>query len=695
MAPHVPHSASSQTSSGSSSGPSRMTEHNQNNLSQLPTAAMASPGIDKKRARPLDEFSSSRKKVASELMAFEFESLSLSNSIGSAVQDGSSSSSGSQPQRHPPVQHQTVQERQWQLDQIRRQHHQSEQQSGQPQLRARAKSSPVGLTRVVPEQTVEIRSGEGSPDGGPIMLSSSSSLLVSPPATRQEFDRMYRPTLHARPMFIDPVTTSTPSSSSSFSPLSPPISPPPSASSASLDMSMLMDEGATITSRMLSQIPVQNLSRDSGLSSSSSSSSSSPSIKVLNLRQRKWNSVNKEWQEWQEVQATHTPDLPSSSGYTTQIPATSSSSGGSSSSSSSSPRPNGPESVSDVDLGASDPWRSGHDNELPSGGTSIAHPQPNGHGRQRSFCESGERPRPDHGGNTPSNDQKSAFGSRARSFSETKVNPYTQQQQQDQSQHQHDPYALISSQSLSPLYQMPVPQRANHSHAHADSNLQQYYQRNQSPHQPQRHSGHPLRHHSDHIYPYTGEWRERNGDGESGHSREALLLQGHQARTRHSQSSSGVSTPQYPWMALSMTALDGTMNIPGERPSRVTSGPTSAVASTSTGLSALGSRHEEQGAWNQQLLKSQNGYRDGYGGQRHGYGRASPVNYGYHQHSQEDVLMSEEGARPMPSRSSSPAPCLSMAPTVTRPLSISFSHLTGSNMLGNLSEHEQDDDMEL
>ncbi|KAF9586388.1 hypothetical protein BGW38_005819 [Lunasporangiospora selenospora] len=74
-----------------------------------------------------------------------------------------------------------------------------------------------------------------------------------------------------------------------------------------------------------------------------------------------------------------------------------------------------------------------------------------------------------------------------------------------------------------------------------------------------------------------------------------------------------------------------------------------------------------------------------------------------HQNSHEDVAMGEDpmlvkatGAMSTSTRSSSPSPCLSMAPTVSRPLSISFSQLSGgASMLGDLTEHEHDDDMEL
>jgi hypothetical protein len=172
---------------------------------------------------------------------------------------------------------------------------------------------------------------------------------------------------------------------------------------------------------------------------------------------------------------------------------------------------------------------------------------------------------------------------------------------------------------------------------------------------------------------------------------------------RHSVSgSSGSVRPQSPWMDLTMTALDGSVNTASDRFLRHTSN-TSSIAGGGgpSGTSSHGQRLEEMSSWNQHLHKTQSGYRESLGIARHGaYGRSSPVQYSqhhlHHQHpSQEDVSMGEEAVRLMPSRSSSPSPCLSMAPTITRPLSISFSHLTGANMLADLAEHECDEDMEL
>ncbi|KAF9540811.1 hypothetical protein EC957_003733 [Mortierella hygrophila] len=69
------------------------------------------PIADKKRARPKDDTTRARKKVASELMAFEFESLSLSSSNGGStnrVDFDDAADSPSSPQRHPSVQRQVA-----------------------------------------------------------------------------------------------------------------------------------------------------------------------------------------------------------------------------------------------------------------------------------------------------------------------------------------------------------------------------------------------------------------------------------------------------------------------------------------------------------------------------------------------------------------------------------------------------------
>ncbi|KAF9313278.1 hypothetical protein BG003_005430 [Podila horticola] len=133
-----------------------------------------------------------------------------------------------------------------------------------------------------------------------------------------------------------------------------------------------------------------------------------------------------------------------------------------------------------------------------------------------------------------------------------------------------------------------------------------------------------------------------------------------------------------------MTPLEGQGPGPGPGSSRRV-----ASASSSPALSPTYGYRDEPNSWTQQLLQSQ-----GVGNhtvQHHYFNAMHP----YHgQHHGDDVAMGEETvARGLPSRSSSPSPCLSMVPTINRPLSISFSQLVGSHMLEDLAEH--DDDMEL
>ncbi|KAF9925384.1 hypothetical protein BGZ65_007784 [Modicella reniformis] len=451
-----------------------------------------------------------------------------------------------------------------------------------------------------------------------------------------------------------------------------------------VDISMMMDEGVG----EVVKTPIKML--DHQLASAGELSNA----KVLNIRQRKWNSVSKEWQEWQEVQATHTPDIPPSV-HINQMHVVNSGS----------PRPNG----------------AGNNGKAVSfEATAMAHSHSSDSlGHQRPFYES-EKKFKLKASEHLTHDQRSAIGARARSLSETNIYPYTyHHHQQQQQQPQDDPYVLIDShaqsESSSALYLMSSSRRTSITIAQLESLRQEQQHPDHL-----RHFGHPGRHLSDNIYSYHTDHWAQSDDNEAGQSR-------HTQGARFGQSSSGAASSQYPWTALS---LDGTMNIPlSDQFSEMVPNSSSSSAlssllsptaqltsssssiSSSTGPSSHGYRLEEQSTWNQQLLKSQNAYRENnYEVSRHGYGGRSNSPHHYpspHQQQQqhpyhhlphgghEDISMSEEIPRLMPSRSSSPAPCLSMAPTVTRPLSISFSQLTGPNMLGNLSEHEQDDDMEL
>lgn len=331
-------------------------------------------------------------------------------------------------------------------------------------------------------------------------------------------------------------------------------------------------------------------------------------------------------------------------------------------------------------------------------------------GRQRSLHESRDK----YNGGHTQDDSRASFGSRARSFSETNIYPYTQyqdyQQQQQQQGQQHQNNQQQQQFAHQQLIQLSTPssyfpsQQWNNDVSGAADQLHPHPRHDPHVRQPVQdtlHPGHPPRHHSDHLYPHHGDAWVGHGTIDNASSR-----LGHSPRLRHSVSGSSSSArPQSPWMDLTMTALDGSVNAPSDRFSRHASNTNSTTGGgggpPGSSSHGHGQRLEEMSSWNQHLHKTQSGYRESLGIARHGgYGRSSPVQYGqqhlHHQHySQEDVSMGEEAVRLMPSRSSSPSPCLSMAPTITRPLSISFSHLTGANMLADLAEHECDEDMEL
>ncbi|KAF9111950.1 hypothetical protein BGX27_004210 [Mortierella sp. AM989] len=399
MSPHVPNNLSSTINSN----PSHSYISHIGNI--VSPATMSSPSIiDKKRGRPMEEFSPARKKVASELMAFEFQSLSLSNADGSAPHAGSDSE-GSIPRRHPPVQQDGKQ-----VPQPQHQHlHQQPVDMPQQQQRSRAKSSPVGPS-FVSGHGRDTRSGQANSHRG---LPSPPLSLFSPSASQKCENHYHAALLHSHEPYCDSAAvSSTPSSSSSFSPLSPPISPPPSATSTVVDMTMMMDEGVDGTSRMLMQPSDQELyeyssvtsmtpppaATDSTPSSSSSLPPPSSEVKVLNLRQRKWNSISKEWQEWQEVQATHTPHLPLPMSHTSEMQSTSNGGSG----------PTGAGSGPVVAQKASDQWTDGYGNDISETAHAYGmHPQSSGLGRQRSFHGPGEK-------ESTQNDPRNSYGARAR-----------------------------------------------------------------------------------------------------------------------------------------------------------------------------------------------------------------------------------------------------------------------------------------
>ncbi|KAH7050632.1 hypothetical protein BKA57DRAFT_307337 [Linnemannia elongata] len=662
-----------------------------------------------------------------------FESLSLSSSNSNSgptnrVDYDDGADSPSLPQRHPSVQRQVAlspQDSQAQRDQelvhsialhsqniqhqqLLHQQQQQEQQLRQLQSlpqRGRAMSSPIAPGRAVHGKSTGSRLVESNQNAAGLSSSSSSSSSSSASSSSRPLDQ--------RTGRLQPL------SQLSYSPLSPPMSPSPLPPSTTIDISMAMDEG-TIDVLKKESIVQHSVAADSTNNASSQS-------KVLNLRQRKWNSVSKEWQEWHDVQATHAPDLPSPPSQQPQPqpqpPAINAISRTSAIEVAVLGRPTnvhtssgtGAESVTDMQS------RISSQQQITSGSL-INHLHNNNEhqgkdgslGRQRSLNESRDK---FNGGHTQ-DDSKTSFGYRARSFSETNIYPYTQyqdyqhqqqqQQQQQQQGQQHQSHQrqqqfahqqliqLSTSSSYFPSQQWnnDVSGAADQLHPHPrhDPHVQQTVQ-------DTGHLGHPPRHHSDHLYPHHGDAWVGHGSIDNASSRF-----GHSPRLRHSVSgSSSTARPQSPWMDLTMTALDGSVNAPNDRFLRHASNtnPTTGGGPSGSSSQGHGQRLEEMSSWNQHLHKTQSGYREALVITRHGgYGRLSPVQYGLHHlhhqhHSQEDVSMGEEAVRLMPSRSSSPSPCLSMAPTITRPLSISFSHLTGANMLADLAEHECDEDMEL
>ncbi|KAF9923474.1 hypothetical protein FBU30_006481 [Linnemannia zychae] len=691
---------------------------------------MDKPIIDKKRARPKDDSTRARKKVASELMAFEFESLSLSGSNGGSTSrveylDGSDSLEF--PQRHPSVQRQnhSLQDDPIQQDQdhihsisLEDQYHQRAQlQSQSHPQRSRATSSPVVPGRPENGKAIEPRHAQLS-QNIPGTSTSSASGTSSSSRTLIQHAGMHRYTeQHGS------------SSQTSYSPLSPPMSPP--SQSATMDICMAIDEGAMNNSRPSTQ-----------QFSSMTSTTDSTQTKILNFRQRKWNSVSKVWQEWHDVQATHTPDLPSPPSQQAQDPAARyrhpangivsmesisdteknsflqrqqhhntpgpiSSNGVSSSNNNSNNSNDGKnnDSSNNISINNNNSRLSSSNSSGDSGSSSTTSTSGTSSlGRQRSLHETRDRLSI---GQTQ-DEFRMPIGSRARSFSETNIYPYTQHQ--DHQQHQQHQQLLLQQQqhqleqqqlcsSSIPLTNIPS---QHWSSSILDTATQQHQRSDIYPRksiQEVNHLGHPPRHHSDHIHQHCGDSWVGHGPNDGSSSRHGVFPQNHSLRLRSSLSSSHGSARQSPWMDLTMTALDGTVNTSGDRFGSYSSGGGSSFVHVGS-LSHSHQRAEEASPWNQHLPKSQNGYRENLGISRHGgFGRSSPVQYSHHhlhnQHSQEDVSMGEDTVRLLPSRSSSPSPCLSMAPTITRPLSISFSHLTGANMLADLAENECDEDMEL
>ncbi|GJJ77102.1 hypothetical protein EMPS_09461 [Entomortierella parvispora] len=620
--------------------------------------AATNDSMDKKRSRRADESGHTRKKIAGELMVV-FESLSLSRD------DISDAAASTTLRRRPPVQNsatdtsgtlQLVQNEPWQLRSQNPQHLQqdlTEQHSPLPDMENH-RTQGADVLHVNTHATKSNSSYGGPTHSPPTTATGSGSLSPTSLSSAQLSPVSSQVSLHGSHFgyltgFSPESSLSAGASSSvsaslgpSFSPPSPPISPVPTGASAfGMDVSMSMDE------ELPGPIPRPMSSGSSSHDSSGTQPHSSASnVKTLTLRQRKWNSDRKEWQEWQDVEATHVSDLQSyPQGYS-----------------------HGSSSHTAADHQAdftTDPYivsGSIGNQDRYQGQSSVL-------GRQRSLNGSKNKALAENQGMAMAEDTaRSSFGTRARSFSETNVH-------------------IQHFASLPGLRSPPSPQIAAF----------QTQQQQDHSHQHRRHRGHFPRNYSDHGYGQQEEVMGQTADFDDGFYR----LSQHGSPVPGSRLTPPNVLSPHPWTGLSMTALDGTMNLPGEQFGRLSlqgnmSLPSSPPSSSGLHLSNQ-HRPEELSTWSQQLLQSQNAYREG--SRRSGFGRASPGQYSqYHQHhhqSLEDVSMGEELTRTIPSRSSSPAPCLSMAPIVPRPLSISFSHMSGSNLLGDLAEHEQDDDMEL
>ncbi|CAO3567577.1 unnamed protein product [Mortierella alpina] len=661
-----------------------------------PTAAIV---VDKKRARPPEEATRARKKVASELMAFEFESLSLSAPVAAPAP------TDQVPTRPPPSEHPAAGQPQCVQKQ---QHHQQQEQQEHarqyPQYRHQAHQhlhQVTGESHRVQGHGVRARSFTTSSSSSSAASSSSSAPRSGRPGHFGS-THVYTHQDHRELM----IAASTPPVYSAFSPPSPPISPLPSARPTNMDVSMGMDEGLVDRFGASPSSHGNEATKATGTPEVHTSN-----VRTLNLRQRKWNSARKEWQEWHDVQATHASDTAPTThilGASTTIKTGSSRSAGPETDTSA---PFQESSMIHIGVEA----QSSNSNEAVINGSS-AQCQSSGLGRQRSLNEARGKSNVEPYRENTQEEQRTPIGARARSYSETHIHPFTQPPSHPQ---QLDPYSLPASEQVDPSLER--------NRYFSSQVTQQHPSHTGLPHpahSPQlthRHPGHPPRHHSDNVYSAHGDLWDRNSDGETGlYMRHSQQPHTQLQQPRPGQLMMGSGLPQHhqqqhPWNVLSMTALDGTVNISSDRfarpalgssPTHLNAPPVSPSAmvhlSPTSPLSPPNSRHEDAASWNQQLLKSQKEYRETLGGPRLGFGPANTVPYGQHQHAQspqqhgqEDVSMGEEAVRQFPSRSSSPSPCLSMAPTITRPLSISFSQLAGSNMLGHLAEHEHDDDMEL
>ncbi|KAF9927181.1 hypothetical protein BGZ67_007651 [Mortierella alpina] len=265
---------------------------------------------DKKRARPPEGATRARKKVASELMAFEFESLSLSAPAVAPARTDQAPTRRSAPEQSATAEHQNVhrqqqQQQQQELPGHARQYQQYHHQAHQHHQRSQ------GHCAVEDQRTGESHRGQGH-GARPRSFTTSTSTSSAASSSSSSTPRHGRPghvvsthiyTHEDRLEMMTPA--STPSAYSAFSPPSPPISPLPSARPTNMDVSMNMDEGMVDGFRS----SLSNSGKEAPKSVGTPEMHTS-NVRTLNLRQRKWNSVRKEWQEWHDVQATHASDTP-------------------------------------------------------------------------------------------------------------------------------------------------------------------------------------------------------------------------------------------------------------------------------------------------------------------------------------------------------------------------------------------------
>ncbi|KAF9427404.1 hypothetical protein BGZ94_004974 [Podila epigama] len=607
--------------------------------------------LDRKRARPQDTSivppAYARKKVASEI-SFEFQSLSLSSAHGTTLPRVLSDNDGKRPPSHNVI------------------------------LPVSGVQRPPPLSQPIHHHQHERQQHDTFHASAPSNSSSSSSSASSPAAC------------------------------SPYSPISPQLSRPPSA----LAFSAIGQEQENEQSMVLETVqgkhdPAVDFGQNmEGNDVHAQGTRGSTPARTLNMRQRKWNSVLKEWQEWHEVQATHTASVPPSTSAMTHLE------GGPHTEEqqqeflhgqpeemellTSSPldadknkvQSRSPEHnfYSDPHMGDPSLQENIHGKQSTRG-----HGHGQGHGRQRSLHESRERMNEEFGGKRATEQeqeqhqlqrkqepQRYPVNTRARSFSETCIYPYTQQYQQKSLQQSVQTLFLSNEQQL-------------------QQQLQQQQQQLQQQQQQQQ------QHH--HQHQERLQQQQQSLASQRFQSRTHENGAGLRTRPRQGHDGSDFAEQRFPpsWTSLTMTSLDG-ISRPG--PSQGSSRGMSSVPSSPHMGPTSGGRFDDFYSWTQQLLQSQgvtnvsvqprpsshSSHQNNQHQQPQHHAHYHNHHYPYHG-MQDDVSMGEEVVtRGFLSRSSSPTPCLSMVPAVNRPLSLSISQLVGSQ-LEDLAEHE--DDMEL